>query len=354
MSDIAIVHDYLSQYGGAERVALALADMFDAPIYTSIYQPERTFDDFRHRDIRTTFLQRFVPDGRFRWTAPALGRAFRSLDLSSFDRVIVSSSGFAHHIEHPNASIYCHTTPRFIYDLDQYFSNSGALRSATQPFLPWLRRADKRAADSHQHYVANSSVTARRLADIYGKSTGVIHPPLHTQHLPAVALDPPAEPRALVVARLQPYKRIDLAIEACAIAGVPLTIAGTGLDESRLRAVAKGDVTFLGRVLDEDLAGLFSDHSVVLVPGVEDFGLAPVEANYAGRPVVARAAGGALETMTAGVTGTLVDGDDPAEWAKALRDTLNNRWSTSGLRESTVRFQLPAFEASIKSWLDQA
>jgi len=353
MPDVAIVHDYLSQYGGAERVALGLADMYpDAPLYTSIYQPERTFAEFASRDIRTTSLQRLVPQGRFRWAAPFLGRAFQNLDLSSYERIIVSSSAFAHHVRHSNAYIYCHATPRFIYDIDQYFSGHRLLADVTRPFLGALRQADQRAAGRHNNYVANSAVTARHIAEIYGKEVPVIHPPLRTEHLPRDPTPRPAEARALVVARLQPYKRIDLAIEACARAGVALTVAGAGIDEHRLRAMATGEVTFLGRVPDEQLAGLFESHSVVLAPGIEDFGLAPVEANYAGRPVVARGAGGALETMRNGVTGTLVEGDDVAVWAEAIVATLGRTWEPGALRDLTLPFQLPAFEAAVRAWTE--
>lgn len=347
---VAVVHDYLSQFGGAERVALALAETFEAPIYTSVYQPNLTLDEFQQRDVRVTPLQRLVPEGHFRWAAPILGKAFRTLDLSEFDTVIVSSSGFAHHVVHPNAYVYCHTPPRFIYDLDQYFSNR-ALIWGTRPFVPWLRRADQRAARRHEHYVANSMRTAGRISECYAKDVDVIHPVLRTDHLTGDVVALPSQPRALVVARLQPYKRIDLAIHGCARAGIPLTIAGTGIDEARLRAMAHGDVTFLGRVPDSALPELFATHSMVLAPGVEDFGLAPVEANYAGRPVVAQGAGGALETVDHGITGLLVKGTEEVNWADAIEEAASLQWDPAALRQTTERFQMPAFQRAVAKWV---
>lgn len=349
---VAVVHDYLSQFGGAERVALALADLFDAPIFTSLYQPDLTFADFREREVHTTYLQRVVPEGRFRLAGPLLGKAFERVDLSGFDQVVVSTSGFAHHVHHDNAFVYCHTPPRFIYDIDTYFSSS-RLITATKPFLPWLRRNDQRAAKRHEHYVANSRGTAARIQNIYGKSAPVIHPPLRTEHLP-VELTGPTRQGALVIARLQPYKRIDVAIAACAAVGIPLTIAGTGIDEARLRSLAGPDVTFLGRVEDALLPELFRTHSVVLAPGIEDFGLAPVEANYAGRPVLAVGAGGALETMVDGESGKIVDGDDIGAWAQALGEALNTRWDPEALRARTIPFQMPAFRSRIEAWVAPA
>jgi glycosyltransferase involved in cell wall biosynthesis len=353
MSSVAVVHDYLTQFGGAERVALVMSDCFpEAPVYTSIYGEHDTFSEFRDRDVRTTSLQRYVPPRHFRLAGPLYGRAFSKLDLSAYDNLLISSSGFAHHVQHHNAYVYCHTPPRFIYELPAYFGKSWRV-GATSAFLPWLRRRDQEAAQRHHRYVANSALSARRISALYGKDVGVIHPPLRTDHLPEQPAPMPQEPRALIVARLQPYKRFDLAIAACARAGIPLTIAGTGPDAARLKSLATGDVRFLGRVEDAALPELFRTHSVVLAPGIEDFGMAPIEANYSGRPVLARAAGGALETVEHGRTGFLVDSDDVAVWADMIDQVIRASWQPHELQASTAPFRVEEFRHKIHRWIER-
>ena len=136
MPELAIVHDYLTQTGGAERVVRTLSDLYpDSPIYTSVYHPQLTFPEFKERDVRTTFLQHVVPHGKFRLAAPLYGYAFSKLDLSEYDQVLVTTSGFAHHIRHPNAYVLCHTPPHFIYDLDEYLS-PGLKRRAVEAAIP--------------------------------------------------------------------------------------------------------------------------------------------------------------------------------------------------------------------------
>lgn len=348
---IAIVHDYLSQCGGAERVVLRLAAMFpDAPIYTSIYDADRTFAEFSALDIRTSRLQGRIEPARFRSAALRYAGVFRSFDLSSFDTVVVSSSAFAHHVRHPRSFVYCHTPPRFLYDLDAYGRRRAVTALAT-PVLSGLRRRDRQAASRHLSYAANSAATAARIHSSYGRRADVIHPPLWIAHLPTVALPMPPEPRALVVSRLLPYKRVDVAVRACALAGVPVTVVGEGPEESRLRSERSGRVEFLGRVPDAKLAALFEDHSVVVCPGREDFGYLPVEANYAGRPVVAFATGGALETVEDGITGRLVPDHEVGHWARVLREVHERTWSPSALRSATQRFQATRFDAAVRRWL---
>jgi glycosyltransferase involved in cell wall biosynthesis len=154
-----------------------------------------------------------------------------------------------------------------------------------------------------------------------------------------------------MVGRLQAYKRVDVAIAACRRAKIPLSVVGDGPEANRLRGLADDTVTFLGRVGDPELAELFASHSVVLAPGREDFGYAPIEANYSGRPVVARRMGGFLETVVDDETGLLVDGDDAGEWAAAIQAALGRSWSPEALRASTVKYQPPAFAAAICDWL---
>lgn len=334
-------------------MARTLSDLFpDAPIYTSVYHPDLTFPEFKQRDVRTTFLQKVVPSGKFRMAAPLYGYAFSKLDLSEFDTVLVTTSGFAHHIKHPNAHVLCHTPPHFIYDLDEYLSD-GWKRKVVETLIPALRIPDQRAAAQHSNYRANSKFAATKIKKAYGKDVQELYCPFQTEHLPADLAPTPTEPRALMVGRLMPYKRFDIAIDACAIANIPLTIVGAGPDESRLRSLAAGsNTTFAGRVSDAELADIWHSHSVALMPGVEDFGFAPLDANYAGRPVIGRNEGGAVETITPGVTGELVKSADAHDWANVIEETLAERWDPVSLRESTRPFQLDAFERNVREWLN--
>jgi glycosyltransferase involved in cell wall biosynthesis len=347
----AIVHDYLSQRGGAERVVLAMADVFPgAPVFTSFYAPGQTYPEFEALDVRTSRLQGSVDPDHFRRAVLRLPGAFSGLDLSAFDQVIVSSSAFAHRVRHHHSVVYCYTPPHFLYDTRAYLGSRTRAWIAN-PLLSPMRRRDRAAAAAHRAYAAISRHTAVRIRTVYGRSAPVIHPPLATGHLPVETEPLPSEPRALIVARLLPYKRIDVAIEACARAGVLLTVVGEGPEETRLRRLAPRGVTFLGQVDDGELAGLFRDHSVVLAPGLEDFGYGPVEANFAGRPVVALAAGGALETIDDGANGILVHGWDPAAWAEAVSRALSRTWDPDGLRTSTRRFHADVFRQRLCDWV---
>ncbi len=351
--NVALVHDFLTQRGGAERVALQFARIFpQAPLYTSLYDPSATYPEFAEVNVKTTWMQGKIRPDKFRLAAPLYPWAFRSLRIPAVDRVVVSSSAFAHHIVHPKTYVYCHTPPRFLYDAAAY-SRSEGLVSSTRRLFDGLRRWDFLAALRARSYAANSRATARRIENTYDIEARVIYPPLNLSHLPAELTSLPAEPRVLAVARLLPYKKLDLAIKACQHADVPLTLVGDGPDAARLRELAEGArVNMLGRVSDETLAELFATHSLVIAPGREDFGYAPIEANYAGRPVVARNDGGFVETVSHEVTGLLVDSEDPYEWGAAVKSALARSWDPEMLRETTVRYQQSAFRAAILDWLE--
>jgi glycosyltransferase involved in cell wall biosynthesis len=325
-----------------------------APIYTSIFNGSTTYPDFGNLDVRVSALQGKVRPEHFRLAALRYAGAFRELPVGDTQYALASSSAFAHHISHPAKFVYCHTPPRFLYDPSAY-TRFGPFAAAVQPILDRLRRQDCAAAWNATSYAANSAATAQRIKAVYGIDARIIYPPLATGHLGETLEPPPTgEPRALVVARLQPYKRVDLAISACRRAKIPLTIIGDGPEKSRLRNLADDTVTMLGRVGDTELADAFASHSVVLATGREDFGYAPIEANYAGRPVVARRIGGFLETVVDGETGILVDGEDVGEWAAAIHAALERTWSQTELRASTAKYQVPAFSTAIRGWLGLA
>jgi glycosyltransferase involved in cell wall biosynthesis len=344
---VAIVHDFLSQFGGAERVVLRLAALFPgAPIFTAFYAPDETYEEFRDLPVYTSELQGHIRPEGFRRSVLRYPAAFRHFDLERAERIVVSSSTFAHHVRHPRSLVYCYTPPRFLTEPQAYIGNPGLASAFKVASLP-LRRRDRSAARRHRRYLACSEVVAERIHHRYGLDAPVVYPPLSTGHLPVRITGAPSRPRALVVARLVSYKRVDVAIAACARACVPLTVVGEGPDEPRLRALAGADVSFRGRVADSELASLFASHSVVLAPGREDFGYAPIEANWSGRPAVALAEGGARETVVDGLTGRLVDGWSVDAWSAAVTDAVNRRWSSTALRRYAERFSGEAFDGAI-------
>jgi len=348
---VALVHDFLTQRGGAERVVLHLArTLADPVIVTALYAPEQTYPEFRALEV---MAHRWVDgnDARhFRRHVLAYPKQFASFDLSDFDLAIISSSAFAHHVRHPLSAVYWHTPPRFLYDPGAYLHSTFAGRVASLPLWS-LRRGDRRAATAHQLHSANSLRTAARLRRCYGIEATVIHPPFDGSHLGALT-NPPASPRALVVSRLLPYKRVDVAIAACESLGLPLTVVGDGPERVRLQSMASSSTTFRGVLSDAALAEAYATHSLVICPGSEDFGFVPLEAGYAGRPVIASMRGGASETVVSGRTGLLVDGWDVDDWAAAIAWVLEHQWHPGDLRTCTSQFDAAHFDAAARKWLE--
>ena len=321
---VAIVHDFLTQRGGAERVVLHMASRVKDPvIVTSTYAPGSTYPEFRKLPV---WADRIVSDKdaeQFRRRAFSYPRSFRKKDLSFADAVIVSTSSFAHHVKADRALVYWSTPPRFLYDPGAYFSNRSVARTF-ELATAGLRYKDRKAATAHRKHVANSARTAGRLRSTYGVVADVVYPPFDATRFAGPTTTRPGSPRALVVSRLLPYKRVEIAIAACAEAKVPLTIIGQGPDEARLRSLAPASVTFVPGVSHDELIGAYDSHSVVLVPGIEDFGYIPLEAAARGRPVVAAREGGSAESVDE-MTGLLVAGDETKAWADALRRVEDRR-----------------------------
>lgn len=306
---VAIVHDYLAQAGGAERVVEAMHRIWpEAPIYTSVYDPEATLSSFRGMDVRTSFLQRWARHSRIHKLAlPFYPAAFESFDLSGYDLVVSSTSGFAKGvITGPETChiCYCHTPARFAWRYHEYVAQGGYGR-ATRRVLPLLvhclRAWDYASAQRVDYFVTNSYNTARRVHKFYGRAAGVVHAPVEAGRFRVE--DTPPRGYFLTVSRLVGYKRVDLAVEACSRLRLPLKVVGVGPDAARLRALAGPSVEFLGRLEDAQVAKLLAHCRALLFPGEEDFGITPLEAMASGRPVIAYRAGGALETVVEGKTG---------------------------------------------------
>jgi glycosyltransferase involved in cell wall biosynthesis len=343
---VALVHDYLNQRGGAERVVLNMANIWpEAPIYTSLYRAGSTFEGFRDRTIHTSWMQELPVDRRFRTLMPLFPSAFRQLGTIDADVVISSSSGWAHGIRTTPDSrhlVYCHAPARWLYSGQEYL---GRRRSrATHALLDPMRRWDKRAARRADCYLANAYNVADRIRRAYGIESRVVHPPVDVDRF----MPRPRGERLLVVSRLLPYKRLDLAIEAAARLDIGLDVVGDGPELQRLQALAGRRTVFHGQLSDEAVVELMENCSAFLFPGREDFGIAPVEANAAGKPVVAFAAGGALETLQDGVTSAFFASQSVKDVMAAIRRVYDIDTSPERIAENAHRFSPQAFERNLR------
>ena len=352
LGEVALVHDYLNQKGGAERVVLEMAEMFPgAPLYTSLYRPESTFPEYRELDIRTTLLDRLPVDQRFRILFPLYPTAFRALGEIDADVVISSSSGWAHRIRTSDRAfhaVYCYTPARWLYGGE--YMNASLGQRLIKPAEAVLRRLDQRAARRPDLYIAISKLVQQRIRKEYGCDAPIVYPPVDTERFhPA-----PRGERVLVVSRLIDYKRVDLVVNAATQAGFGLDVVGSGPALDDLRARAGETVTFHGRLPDEDVTELFQTCRAFCLPGSEDFGLTPVEANSAGKPVIAFAGGGALETVEEGVTGAFFREKTPEAVTDALKrcDAIDS--SPELIAERAQRFSSKVFRESLLSVLAEA
>ena len=344
----AIVHDYLNQPGGAERVVLEMAKIWpEAPIYTSIYRPNSTFSGLDPTRVRTSFLDRLPVDRRFRALLPLYPLAFHSLGRIDADLVICSSSGWAHGVRTAADStqvVYCHTPARWLYQPGRYVRRVPA-REVLRPVFAPLRAWDRRAARRADRYIANSQGVRKRIQEVYGIDANVVHPPVDVERFEAK----PRGTRLLVVSRLLPYKRIDLIVEAATQLGRGLDVVGGGPELERLRALAGPTVEFHGRLRDVEVEELMEACDAYCLPGSEDFGISAVEGNAAGKPVLAYASGGALETLIDGVTGVFFREPTVSAVVDALRRLDELSTSPRAIADAAQRFSPREFRHRLEA-----
>jgi glycosyltransferase involved in cell wall biosynthesis len=345
------VCDPLNQFGGAERTVLEIARMWpDAPVYTPLFRPGSTFPELGRYLVTTSPLGRLPVDVHFRALLPLYPMALRSLGTLDHELVISSSSGWAHGVQTvPGTThvVYCHSPARWLYDTDRYLSSPGQ-RALLRPVLEGLRRWDQRAARRADAYIANAKNVSDRIHEVYGIGSPVVHPPVDTERF----YPSPRGKRLLVVSRLLPYKRIDLAIEAAARTGLGLDIVGTGPLLRKLKRSAGPTVTFHGNVDDETLRDLIQACWALCMPGAEDFGIAPLEANAAGKPAIAFAARGPRETVVNGVTGVLFDEQSVSALADAIRLAGTLATDPQLLADHAEQFSVGAFQRNLREKLE--
>jgi glycosyltransferase involved in cell wall biosynthesis len=354
---VALVHDYLNQYGGAERVLEAMHDLFpDAPIFTSIFDPEVMPPSYRQMDIRTSFMQR-LPGvmSRHQSYLPFYPLVFENFDLSGFDVVISNSSAWAKSVISDPETLhicYCLTPMRWAWRYHDYVNRErlGPLaRIALPPVMNYLRMWDVAAANRVDSFVAISRAVADRIKKFYRRDASIIYPPVDTEAFrPAGTVDD----FFLVASRLIPYKRVDLVVDAFNHLGLPLKIVGDGRDRADLKASARDNIEFLGRVSDADLSDLYGRCRAFIFPGEEDFGIAPVEAQACGRPVIAFAAGGALDTVVDGTTGRYFFEQTSDALMDAVRRFEMQSWDSSLIRCNAERFSRNTFRSEFTALVE--
>jgi len=355
----ALVHDWLNQVGGAEDVLAALLELWpDSPVYTSIHAPGSMPPALRAADIRPLWLNRLPGIQRHHQPfLPLYPLAWSRLKLRGHEVILSNKSGFCTALRHDRRALhicYCLTPTRYLWQAEEYLAeerHGGAPRPALRPLLALLRRQDFADAQRVHHFIAISSVVRRRIRACYRRDSTLIFPPVDTGRFTPVARH---EDYLLVVARLVPYKRIDLAVRAASRLGLPLKVGGSGRDLPRLRAMAGPTVEFLGRVPEAQLPQLMARCRAFLFPGHEDFGITAVQAQAAGRPVIAYGAGGALDTVRPGHTGELFREQRVEALTATLAQLDTRRYDSDAIRAHALRFDTRVFQQRMRAFVEQA
>lgn len=357
---VVLVHDYLNQYGGAERVLEALHELYpDAPIYTSIYDPSRLPPTYRTWDIRTTWMQRLPRvHQQHQIYLPFYPLAFARLRLERCDLVVSSSSAFAKGVRVPAGALhvcYCHSPMRFAWDFPRYAAREElhpVVKRLLPPLMAWLRRWDRTTAQRIDAIAVNSRTVAERVRRYWGRDARVIHPPVDIERAQ------PAPPHEvgdyyLIVSRLVPYKRLDIAVEACNRLQLPLWIVGDGRDRPALERIAGPTIRFLGTVTDEQKFFLYARCRAAIFPAEDDFGIAQVEVQAAGRPAIALARGGALETVVDGVTGILFPEQSVESLIEALHRFERLYFDPITIRTHAEQFRPERFRTAFARFVEE-
>ena len=364
MRKVALVHDWLTGMRGGEKVLEAICELYpDATLFTLVRVPGQVSPVIERREIETSFIQA-IPFARrlYRHMLPLFPAAVETFDLDGYDLIISSShcavksvipSGRAVHV------CYCHSPMRYAWDqFDAYFGPDqvGPSRSRLlRHIMARLARWDAATASRVDRFLANSQYVAGRIGRYYNRQSTVVYPPVDTTfYNPGPVHNGGSAAGFLVVSALVPYKRVDVAIEACQRAGARLTVVGRGPELQRLQRLGGGSVTFCGWRSDEEIRQLYRESTAVLLPGVEDFGMVPVEAQACGIPVVALAEGGATETVLDGVTGVLVSDGSAEGFAEGLRLVAAMKPDRQVIRANAARFSRERFMSEFQRAIDDA
>jgi glycosyltransferase involved in cell wall biosynthesis len=351
---IAIIHDAFIVKGGAERLALHLSNLFpEAPIYTSVYQPETTFPELKTKQIITHPFSRWVKSEKlFKQLYPLWFLYYFNVKLAEYEVILSSSTYLAKYIHTPKNGrhiCYMHSPFRFLWKRDSYTNNSLPFNSPTikiiDRIIPSLQKIDFKLTIPIDQVVTNSQNMANFIQSVYHKNAKIIHPPVDIQQYRIK--DP--QDFYLCVGRLISYKNFDLAIQACNQLKRKLVIIGDGFERKKLEAIAGDTITFMGKVDEETLKNMYATCKALIFPGVEDFGMVPIEVQASGRPIIALRAGGALETVIENESGIFFDQPCPDALIQAIIAFENKPFSSEQIRTSVRRFDLSVFEEKIRA-----
>jgi glycosyltransferase involved in cell wall biosynthesis len=358
---VALVHDWLTGMRGGEKALEVICERFpDAELFTLVHVRGSVSPTIERHRPQTSFIQRLPLVRRFyRYYLPLFPAAIERFRFDRFDLVVSISHCCAKSIIHPAGVphlCYCLTPMRYAWDqFDAYFGAAriGAAGSRLmRPIMSRLAEWDRGTADRVDRYVAISHYVAGRIGRYYNREATVVYPPVDTDFFQPE--DSARERSALIVSALVPYKRLDVAIDACRIAGMPLIIVGDGPERARLERIARGDVRFLGRRTNEDIRDLYRRCAIALLPGEEDFGIVPLEAQACGCPVVALGRGGACETVVPGETGVLVDDPAAEAFADGIRSALDRQFNPAVIRRHAERFGRARFGDELEALMRDA
>jgi len=355
---IAIVADWLTSRGGAEKVVITLADLFpNADIFTSVFD-DKLFPELAGRTIFTSFLQKMFLGKKHQLWPHLRPRAFEQLDLDNYDIVISSASAEAKGVITKPETLhvcYCHTPTRYYWSHYHYYVNNpeyGVFNPLIKFLMPKiihkLRLWDRLAADRVDVFIANSKTTSLRIQKYYEAKSNVIYPPVEANKF---GISRELDDYYLIVGRQTGYKRTDIAIEAFNHLGLPLKIIGAGPALRKWMLKARKNIEFLGRVSDKDVQRYMSCCQALIFPQEEDAGIVPLEVMASGRPVIAYRAGGATETVKDGITGVFFDRQTPQSLIKAVKKFRNINWKSHIIREHALKFDASVFRNKIKSFI---
>ena len=359
---VAIVHDWLTGMGGAEKVVIELHKIFpNAPIYTSVVNYKKIDPIFKEMDIRTTFIQK-LPFSKKKYNRylPLFPIAFESLDLSEYDLILSSTTSIgAKGVLRNSSSIhicYCNTPPRYTWDFyHEYLASAGRMQRIAIPILMhYLRTYDQLSSSRVDYYIANSTNVKERISKIYNKSSTVIHPPVDVEYYQPETVTDDTNDYYIIVSRLVSYKRVDLAIEACNKLNKNLIVIGHGEEFEKLKQLSGPTITLLGYQTDEQIKTYMQKSKAFLFPGFEDFGIAPVEAQACGKPVIAYGKGGALDTVLHEKTGVLFNDHTVDALCEAIQKFETMKFSSQEIRQHAENFSQKNFSQKILGFIESS
>ena len=358
---VALVHDFLVNFGGAERVLEVLAEIYpEAPIYTLIYDKEKMRGKFKEKVVFASFLQKFPKwmKRNPKWLLPLMPTAPETFDLRDFDLVISSSGawskGIVTRLNTMHVS-YLHSPMRFAWDMNEEYlrekERSGLIKIFSRIFLNYIRVWDKLAADRPDHLIANSIYTKKRISKYYNKECKVIYPPVDLEH---EKINTDKKGHFLIVSRLSKYKKIEEVVGAFNKLGLPLVVIGEGEEKKNLEKIAGENVQILGWKTEKEIANYYAGARAFLFPGVDDFGIAPVEAMSYGVPVLAIREGGVREIVKEGITGEFFDAATPEVIADCVRRFMEkeNGYDRQVIISEARKFSKDRFVREFKEYIE--